>query len=99
MKIEYIISIGSLTFAIFSWYVNFNKKEKLRDKEETTTFVSVKADVKYVSKQCSDIVNKIDRLESIVNNVNVGIAENKANIATLFKKYDELKEEIARLKK
>lgn len=91
---EHVISIGALLFAVFSWYVTFNKSSKKENSKEASTIVSIKADLKYVSKQCEGIDRKIENLETSINNVNVGIAENKANIITLFKKYDELNERM-----
>ncbi len=91
---EHLISIGALVFAIFSWYVNFNRSDKEKNSDEASTFASVVADVRYVIKQCEGIDRKIENLETSINSINVGIAENKTNIVTLFKKYDELNERM-----
>ncbi len=60
--------------------------------------VSLKADLKYMSKQLSDISTKLGKLEESVSNVNGRIIKNETNIVALFKKYDELKLEIERIK-
>lgn len=59
--------------------------------------VSLQADIKYMSKQLTDISDKLVKLEDSVNNVNARIAENKTNITTLYNKYKELLNRIERL--
>lgn len=50
-----------------------------------------------MSKQLTDISDKLVKLEDSVNNVNARIAENKTNITTLYNKYKELLNRIERL--
>jgi hypothetical protein len=81
---------------IFS-ILNYRRGTAKIENDETTNIVSVKAELKYMSKQLNDITHKLDKLEESVSDINSRITENATNIRTLFKRYDELKYRIERL--
>lgn len=78
-------------------FLNYSRGTKKIETEETSTIVSLQSDIKYMSKQLTDISDKLVKLEDSVSDVNSLITENKTNIVTLYKKYDELRNRLERL--
>ena len=100
--IEYIallVSICAVVVPFIFSILNYRRATKNQEEKETSNMVSLKADLKYMSKQLGDITNKLEKLEDSVSTVSTSITENKTNIVTLFKKYDELKQENKEIRK
>ena len=98
--IEYIallVSICAVVVPFIFSILNYRRATQKQESDETSNMVSLKADLKYMSKQLSDISTKLEKLEESVSTVNERIVKNETNIETLYKKYDELKKRIERL--
>ena len=94
-----MVSVCAVVIPFVFSILNYNRATKKQEEKETSNMVSLKADLKYMSKQLGDITNKLEKLEDSVSTVNTSITENKTNIVTLFKKYDELKQENKEIRK
>ena len=94
MEISDIIALGSLSFAVLMGYFNFRKDTKKNDQEETSVMVSLKVDLKYMTKQIESIENKLNRIEEKVDDTNLRIAKNEEKTNSALKQVDILRSRI-----
>lgn len=94
MEISDIIALGSLSFAILMGYLTIRKDTKKDDQEETSVMVSLKVDLKYMTKQIEGIENKLNRIEEKVDDTNARIAKNEERTNSALKQVDILRGRI-----
>ena len=94
MEISDIIALGSLSFAVFMGYLTIRKDTKKDDQEETSFFVSLKADIKYLTRQVEGVENNLNRIEEKVDDINSRIAKNEERINSALKQIDILRDRI-----
>lgn len=94
MEISDIIALGSLSFAVFMGYLTIRKDTKKDDQEETSVMVSLKVDLKYMTKQIEGIENKLNRIEEKVDDTNARIAKNEERTNSALKQVDILRGRI-----
>ena len=94
MEISDIIALGSLSFAVLMGYLTIRKDTKKNDQEETSVMVSLKVDLKYMTKQIEGIENKLNRIEEKVDDTNARIAKNEERTNSALKQVDILRGRI-----
>lgn len=94
MEISDIIALGSLSFAVLMGYLTIRKDTKKDDQEETSVMVSLKVDLKYMTKQIEGIENKLNRIEEKVDDTNARIAKNEERTNSALKQVDILRGRI-----
>jgi len=94
MEISDIIALGSLSFAVLMGYLTIRKDTKKDDQEETSVMVSLKVDLKYMTKQIEGIENKLNRIEEKVDDTNSRIAKNEERTNSALKQVDILRGRI-----
>lgn len=94
MEISDIIALGSLSFAVLMGYLTIRKDTKKDDQEETSVMVSLKVDLKYMTKQIESIENKLNRIEEKVDDTNARIAKNEERTNSALKQVDILRGRI-----
>lgn len=94
MEISDIIALGSLSFAVLMGYLTIRKDTKKDDREETSVMVSLKVDLKYMTKQIEGIENKLNRIEEKVDDTNARIAKNEERTNSALKQVDILRGRI-----
>lgn len=94
MEISDIIALGSLSFAVLMGYLTIRKDTKKNDQEETSVMVSLKVDLKYMTRQIESIENKLNRIEEKVDDTNNRIAKNEERTNSALKQVDILRSRI-----
>ena len=94
MEMSDIIALGSLSFAVLMGYLTIRKDTKKDDQEETSVMVSLKVDLKYMTKQIEGIENKLNRIEEKVDDTNARIAKNEERTNSALKQVDILRGRI-----
>lgn len=97
MEISDIIALGSLSFAVLMGYFTIRKDTKKDDQEETSIMVSLKVDLKYMTKQIESIENKLNRIEEKVDDTNNRISKNEERTNSALKQIDILRDRIGAL--
>ena len=75
-------------------YLTIRKDTKKDDQEETSVMVSLKVDLKYMTKQIEGIENKLNRIEEKVDDTNARIAKNEERTNSALKQVDILRGRI-----
>lgn len=94
MRISDIISLGSLILAFVVFIASQKRATKKDNSEETAVMVSLKADMKYMSKQINNIENKLNTIEEKVDDTNYRIAKNEERTNSALKQVDILRGRI-----
>ena len=89
-----IINLGSLVLALVVFLVAQSRSGKQDTSDETAVMVSLKADMKYMSKQINNIENKLNTIEEKVDDTNYRIAKNEERTNSALKQIDILRGRI-----
>lgn len=97
METADVISLGSLSLALFMGFFTLRRNTKKDDQDEASLMVSFKADLKYMTKQIESIETKLSRIEDKVDDTNSRISRNEERTASALKQIDLLRKKVDRL--
>lgn len=95
---EILISIISMVIAFVSISFNMYQSNKKSNNDETTAIVSLKSDLKYITKTVDKINDTLEELNMKIQSSDKTLIQHEKDIKVLYKYHERLLNDVERLK-